>query len=204
MTLDGALDRDGALDNQIVAHEWGHYLSNRLVGNANGLTNDQGNGMGEGWGDFLALLLTVRPEDASLPGTPFGGTYTSGAYAIDNSVRPDNAYYFSVRRYPYCTDFARNPLTFRHIQEGEPIPAGPPTQGSLSGVGNSEVHGTGEVWCEMLWECYAELLARHGAVDVHAGAGPNAGVPRGGPQADAERADFRRGPRRHARRGPCE
>ena len=31
------LDRDGAIDNQIVAHEWGHYLSNRLIGNGNGL-----------------------------------------------------------------------------------------------------------------------------------------------------------------------
>jgi len=143
MTTVGAVEREGAIDNQIVAHEWGHYLSNRLVGNANGLTNPQGGGMGEGWGDFLALLLTVRPEDASLPGPAFGGTYTSGAYAIDNSVRPDNAYYFAVRRYPYSTDFAKNPLTFRHIQEGAALPPGPPIQGSLSGAGNSEVHGTG-------------------------------------------------------------
>ena len=28
------INRDGDLDNQIVAHEWGHYISNRLVGTA--------------------------------------------------------------------------------------------------------------------------------------------------------------------------
>ena len=26
------VQRDGTLDDQIVAHEWGHYISNRLVG----------------------------------------------------------------------------------------------------------------------------------------------------------------------------
>src|SRR5690606_4008354 len=61
------LDRDGTLDNQIIAHEWGHYISNRLIGNAAGLTNQQGRAMGEGWGDFHAMLITVRPEDASHP-----------------------------------------------------------------------------------------------------------------------------------------
>jgi len=151
-----AVERDGALDNQIVAHEWGHYLSNRLIGDAAGLTNLQGGGMGEGWSDFCALLLTVRPEDVSLPGPPFGGSYASNSYANDSSVRPDNAYYFGVRRYPYCTDFAKSPLTFKHIQEGEPLPPGPPIQ--VTGSGNSGVHATGEVWCGMLWECYAELL----------------------------------------------
>jgi hypothetical protein len=157
-----AVERQGALDNQIVAHEWGHYLSNRLVGNAAGLTNLQGGGMGEGWSDFVNLLLTVRPEDASLPGPAFGGAYSAGSYAIDSSARPDNAYYFSVRRYPYSTDFTRSPLTFRHIQEGEPMTPGPPIQGSLGGAGNSSVHATGEVWCAMLWECYAELLRATG------------------------------------------
>src|SRR5207247_1593153 len=28
-----AVDRDGTIDNQIMAHEWGHYISNRLIGN---------------------------------------------------------------------------------------------------------------------------------------------------------------------------
>src|SRR5207248_10877006 len=32
---DPGTDRDGSIDAQIQAHEWGHYISNRLVGNAN-------------------------------------------------------------------------------------------------------------------------------------------------------------------------
>nr|WP_267459595.1 M36 family metallopeptidase [Pseudoalteromonas ostreae] len=31
--------KDGTLDNGIIAHEWGHYISNRLVGNSAGLIN---------------------------------------------------------------------------------------------------------------------------------------------------------------------
>jgi hypothetical protein len=30
----------------------GHYITNRLTENGNGLTNPQGKAMGEGWGDF--------------------------------------------------------------------------------------------------------------------------------------------------------
>ncbi len=61
---------------QIVAHEWGHYISNRLVGNANGLINNQGRSMGEGWADFHAMLMTVRDEDRNVPGnSQFQGVY---------------------------------------------------------------------------------------------------------------------------------
>ena len=29
--------RDGAIDTLVVAHEWGHYISYRLIGDSNGL-----------------------------------------------------------------------------------------------------------------------------------------------------------------------
>src|SRR6185369_10959252 len=51
----GQMNRDGSIDNQIVAHEWGHYISNRLIGDGSGLGNQQGAGMGEGWGDFHSM-----------------------------------------------------------------------------------------------------------------------------------------------------
>jgi large repetitive protein len=155
-----ALSRDGTIDNQIVAHEWGHYISNRLIGNAAGLNNTQGGGMGEGWGDFHALLQSVKAEDALVASNPnFSGVYNLGPYAAQNSLTPDNAYYFGAfRRYPYSTDFSKNPLTFRHIQNGVPLPVGPPVAYGADGANNAEVHNTGEVWCSMLWECYASLL----------------------------------------------
>ena len=150
------LQRDGTIDGHIVAHEWGHYISNRLIGNAGGLSNLQGVGMGEGWGDFTALLTTVREGDA------VAGVYNIGPYALSGNLIANNSYYFGIRRYPYCTDMTKNPLTFKHIQDGQAMPGGPPINGDPSGASNSEVHNTGEVWCTMLWECYAALLGDTG------------------------------------------
>jgi len=147
-----SVQRSGALDNQLVAHEWGHYISNRLVGNANGLTNQMGLAMGEGWGDFHGLLLTARAGD------DYHGAYPWTCYALQSDSLTNNAYYFGLRRVPYSTSFARDPLTFQHIQLGVPLPVGPPYQAGADGSSNNEVHSAGEVWCSMLWECYVSLL----------------------------------------------
>jgi len=153
--------RDAAIDNQIVAHEWGHYLSNRLIGNAGGLTNNQGRSMGEGWGDFLALMLTVRPDDvATASNTTWNGTYATGTFATSGGADGglNQGYYFAIRRYPYSTDLTKNPLTFKHIQNGVALPAGVPVNNNGYGNPNAEVHNSGEMWANVLWECYASLL----------------------------------------------
>ncbi|MCC6334141.1 MAG: myxosortase-dependent M36 family metallopeptidase [Myxococcales bacterium] len=148
--------RDGTIDNTIVAHEWGHYLSNRLVADSSGLTNQQGRGMGEGWGDFIALLLMVREDDAQQAANAnFQGTYAVSGYSMSGPAFPD-AYYFGIRRYPYSVDFTKNALTFRHIADGQALPTGLPLSPGPSA--NSEVHNTGEVWASTLWECYVSLL----------------------------------------------
>jgi MYXO-CTERM domain-containing protein len=157
MYAEAAVFRDGALDNAIVAHEWGHYISNRLIGDGNGLVNNQGRSMGEGWADFHALLMMVREEDESLPGNnKFQGAYTAGGYV--SSGGDNNGYYFGVRRYPYSTDFNKNPLTLKHIQDSAALPANVPINADLVGLENSEVHNSGEVWASMLWDCYTALL----------------------------------------------
>jgi len=151
--------RDGTIDNQIVAHEWGHYLSNRLIGNGGGLTNNQGRSMGEGWSDFLAMMLTVRPDDvATASNATWNGTYATGTFAFSGGADggSNQGYYFGVRRYPYSTDLTKNPLTFKHIQTGVPLPAGAPV--NSNGYPNAEVHNSGEMWANVLWECYAALL----------------------------------------------
>jgi large repetitive protein len=151
------IDRDGTIDNAIVAHEWGHYISNRLIGDGNGISNQQGVGMGEGWGDFHAMLLVVREGDQLKPNNAnWAGAYGLAAYT-SAGVDP-RGYYFGIRRVPYSIDFARNALTFKHITEGVALPTGVPTAFGASGRGNSEVHATGEVWATMLWESYAALL----------------------------------------------
>ena len=149
--------RDGSLDSGIVAHEWGHTLSNRLIGNAVGISNTQGAGMGEGWSDFVAMLTTVRPEDATVPANAnWNGAYPVGAWAewaLGNTI-----WYEGIRRYPYSADLAKNPLTFKHIQNGVALPTMPVPAFGADGSSNAEVHSTGEVWQTMLWDCYVALL----------------------------------------------
>ncbi len=47
-------DRDGDLDGDVVLHEYGHGVSNRLIGNGSGLGGTQSGAMGEGWSDYWA------------------------------------------------------------------------------------------------------------------------------------------------------
>jgi hypothetical protein len=150
------INNDSSLDAMIVAHEWGHVLSNRLIGNANGLDNNQGGAMGEGWGDFSALLLTTREEDATaMANANWTGAFAAAAYATGPA---NNSAYNGIRRYPYSADLAKNPLTFRHIVNGTALPAVPAPAFGADGANNAEVHNGGEVWASMLWECYVALL----------------------------------------------
>ena len=159
MVRQAALSRDGTIDNQIMAHEWGHFISNRLVGNAAGLSTNMAGGLGEGWADFHAMLMTVRPEDIGVGANAnWNGVYALAAYALDPSVGTSNAFYFGIRRVPYSTNLGKNGLTFHHIQNNIALPDTVPTAFGTNGATNAEVHNTGEVWCTMLWECYAALL----------------------------------------------
>ena len=163
MARKAGVQRDGAVDNSLIAHEWGHYISNRLVGNANGLTTNQAEGMGEGFADFHALLLLVKDADRQqAANADFAGTYASTAFAESGpDFAPDvvsNTWYYGVRRYPYSRDMTKNPLTFRHVTDGVALPVAPASSSTTSPGPNAEVHRTGEVWASMLWECYANLL----------------------------------------------
>lgn len=159
---DLVIQRDGSLDANVVAHEWGHYLSNRLVGNASGLSTNQSRGMGEGWSDFVSLLTTVRAEDISVPSNAsWNGVFPLVSYAaVAFSTDP---YYFGIRRVPYSTDTTKDPLTFKHIANGNAIspPFAGPCNGCTDASNQAEVHNTGEIWATMLWECFASLLNHH-------------------------------------------
>jgi hypothetical protein len=138
----------------ITFHEMGHYITNRLVGNANGLTNVQGEAMGEGWGDFFAICMTSQSTDNFASGVFAAGGWTDLAPGFKEN------YYFSIRRYPYSADMKKNPLTFKHISNNVVLPVGPPIQSSPAG--NNEVHNAGEVWCTALWEVFVNLVAKRG------------------------------------------
>lgn len=150
------VNNDSSLDAMIVSHEWGHVLSNRLVGNGSGLVNNQGRSMGEGWSDFVALLMTTRPEDATAAANPnWTGAFAAAAYSTGPG---GNSAYEGIRRYPYSSDMTKNPLSFRHIANGTALPAMPVPAFGQDGASNAEVHNSGEVWTSALWECYVALL----------------------------------------------
>lgn len=138
----------------ITFHEMGHYITNRLVGNASGLANQQGRAMGEGWGDFFAIAMTSQAGD----------DFRNGAFAVggwtDIRAGFDDNYYFSIRRYPYSADIAKNPLTFKHISANVTLPTGPPRNPDAGGS-NAEFHNAGEIWCTALWEVFVNLVETH-------------------------------------------
>ena len=142
----------------ITFHEMGHYITNRLVGNANGLTNVQGVAMGEGWGDFFAICMTSQSADDFTKGVFAVGGWTDLASGFKEN------YYFSIRRYPYSADMTKNPLTFKHISNNVVLPVGPPINSNPAG--NNEVHNAGEVWCTALWEVFVNLVAKHGHAEA--------------------------------------
>src|SRR5215207_6101599 len=51
-------DRDSSVDGDVVFHEYGHGISNRLIGNGSGgLSGTQSGAMGEGWSDYWAITI---------------------------------------------------------------------------------------------------------------------------------------------------
>jgi extracellular elastinolytic metalloproteinase len=141
--------RDSDLDNGVIAHEYGHGISNRLIGGPSsiaclingqvpdtanpGATIPIGEQMGEGWSDLYAMILTAQPTDTA--GTPRG----VGAYISFQSEHGPG-----IRRYPYSRNFAVNPLTYGNVP-GEAVP-----------------HGVGTVWATMVWDMYWNLVDAHG------------------------------------------
>jgi extracellular elastinolytic metalloproteinase len=125
---------DGDFDNGIVSHEYGHGISNRLTGGpsqADCLGNAEQ--MGEGWSDWFSLIFSVEPTDM---GTDKRGV---GTFVL----RQDNDGQ-GIRRHPYSTDMAINPLTFGNVAE------------------NTEVHALGEVWTTVTWDLYWAMVEKYG------------------------------------------
>jgi len=129
--------RDGDLDNGVIFHEYGHGISNRLVGGPSNVsclrTHDEREG--EGWSDWWSYVLTMRPGDDGA--TPRGiGTYV--VYHEEGRRGP------GIRITPYSTDMTINPSTYNTIKTA------------------AEPHGVGYVWASMLWDLYWNLVEEHG------------------------------------------
>jgi hypothetical protein len=154
-------DRDSSFEAEMVLHEYGHGVSNRLVGGGVGTTALATRGMGEGWSDFYALALLASETDDPHGNCPLGAyvEYRYGGWVSEN-------YYFGMRRYSYSTDLPKNPHTFRDIDPTQvdwhtSIPRNPTHAATQDAT---QVHYQGTVWCTMLGEVRANLIAKHGFI----------------------------------------
>lgn len=140
-------DFDCDYDNGVIAHEYGHGISNRLTGgrfNSNCLTNDEQ--MGEGWSDWFAMVLTMEPGDQ---GTDARGMAT---YVNNEPITGGG-----IREAPYSTNFSVNGYTYADVAGGVSLP-----------------HGIGFVWATMLWEMTWDLIDQYGYdSDLYNGTGGN-------------------------------
>ncbi|OCA69071.1 hypothetical protein BBI01_17825 [Chryseobacterium artocarpi] len=136
---------DGSLDNGIIAHEYTHGISNRSTGNGYSCLNPfyANEQMGEGWSDFLALILTNKADATA--SQPRGlGTYVSNQLTTEGGIRPAK----------YSPDFNINSFTY-----GD-------TNGMAYDVGDGtyalDVHSIGFVWATMLWDLQWKFAEKYG------------------------------------------
>ena len=129
---------DGSLDNGIVSHEYGHGISTRLTGGA--ATSDCLNNaeqQGEGWSDWFAMMLTIKPGDSG-DDARAAVTYSLGQ-PYDGPGLPD-------RPFRYSTDMSENPLTY----------------GDTNNTSLVQPHGIGSVWATILWDLAWAYIDKYG------------------------------------------
>jgi hypothetical protein len=141
------VNSDGDFDNGIIAHEYGHGISIRLAGgrnNADCLDNtDQ---MGEGWSDWFALMLQIKPGDI--------GTSKRGIGTFVSTQSTDGV---GIRDYPYSTDRAINPMTYADTNKYQYF--------DDEGTEQTRIHGTGSVWATVLWDLTWAYINKYGYDD---------------------------------------
>jgi hypothetical protein len=140
------INADGSFDNGIISHEFGHGISIRLAGGRNN-SSCLGNAeqMGEGWSDWFALMMQLKPGDV---GTAIKGI---GTFAVSQPI--DGV---GIRTYPYSTDMSINPMTFNSTNT-EAVP-----------------HGVGSVWATTLWDLTWAYINKYGYdSNIYTGTGGN-------------------------------
>lgn len=125
---------DGSFDNGVIAHEYGHGISNRLTGGPSQvdcLFNQEQ--AGEGWSDFFSLIMTT-PTNSDAAQVRAIGNFANNSGLNGGGIRP----------YPYSRDLSINPLTY----------------GNLNSL--SIPHGIGSMFCTVLWDLYWNMVDEYG------------------------------------------
>lgn len=140
VTLAAAVRLDGDYDNGVITHEYGHGVSNRLTGgapNSGCLGNTEQ--AGEGWSDYLGLMLTHKWSTATVNdgSIPRG----IGIYALGQPLTGRG-----IRTAPYSTNLTVSPQTY-------------------SAVNTMAVpHGIGEIWCSAIWDMTWNIIQQEGVI----------------------------------------
>lgn len=149
-------NRDCSFEAGVVIHEYTHGLSNRLTGgpaNSNCLSIQEAGGMGEGWSDFYATAIRLKPGDTR------NTNYAMGAWIAGNPR--------GIRTYLYSTDLTVNPHKYTDVDAlVRRIPFSP--------------HPIGTVWATMLYEVMWNLIDKHGKNDAGVPDFNDKGVPTDG------------------------
>ncbi|KFX87633.1 hypothetical protein O988_09343 [Pseudogymnoascus sp. VKM F-3808] len=98
--------RDCSFDAGVIIHEYTHGVSNRLTGgpaNTGCLNVLESGGMGEGWGDFMAVAIHLKTSDTSATDYPMGDW-------IANDPK-------GIRAYVYSTSLTTNPYTYGSVNK---------------------------------------------------------------------------------------
>ena len=148
------VNSDGDFDNGIIAHEYGHGISTRLAGGpANSSCLGNYDAMGEGWSDFFALMMQLKPGDVGTTAQPIA------TFALNQPINGSG-----LREFPYSTDLSINPRLYG--QTNTPIPTDPADTGYR--------YVMGEFWASVLWDLNWAYIQKYGYDNnIYSGTGGN-------------------------------
>jgi extracellular elastinolytic metalloproteinase len=149
VTGDPFVPTTGSFDASVLYHEYTHGLSNRLVIDANGnstLNSIESGSMGEAWSDWYAMDYLVTKgflKDKKKAGNLLEGDYVAAGQHLIRTMAID------------CPVGAKT----KGCTSGfDPSVKGGYTFGDFPDIiGEPEVHGSGEIWGQTLWDLRKKL-----------------------------------------------
>jgi extracellular elastinolytic metalloproteinase len=134
---------DGDYDMSVIAHEYGHAISNRMAGGPNaGLSGNQPQAMGESWSDLMAVQYLAEHGFA-----PVGGEnpFAVGPYVTGDKVA-------GIRNYA----MNNSPLNYSDVGYDFVCNDANCTQ-------RTQVHADGEIWSATNYDIRQAFISRYGA-----------------------------------------
>jgi extracellular elastinolytic metalloproteinase len=133
---------DGDYDMSVIAHEYGHAISNRMAGGPSaGLSGNQPQAMGESWSDLMAVEYLAEHGFA-----PVGGEnpFAVGPYVTGDKVA-------GIRNY----GMNDSPLNYSDVGYDFVCNDGNCTQ-------RTQVHADGEIWSATNYDIRQAFIGRYG------------------------------------------